>query len=140
MQCLRWQIERIAATDFTVLIEGESGSGKELVARQVHDLSGRHRGPFVAVNCTALVETLLEAELFGIEDRIATGVRARRGKFEAADRGTLFLDEVSDLSPHARPSCSGRSRSAPSSGSAAGTRARWTSGWSWRRTSGSAGW
>ena len=102
MQRLRGQIERIAATDFTVLIEGESGSGKELVARQVHDLSGRHRGPFVAVNCAALVETLLEAELFGIEDRIATGVRARRGKFEAADRGTLFLDEVSDLSPQAQ--------------------------------------
>ena len=68
------------------------------MARQVHDLSGRCRGPFVAVNCAALVETLLEAELFGIEDRVATGVRARRGKFEAADRGTLFLDEVADLS------------------------------------------
>ncbi len=98
MQHLRAQIERVAATDFTVLIEGETGSGKELVARQVHDLSGRRRGPFVAVNCAALVETLLEAELFGIEDRVATGVRARRGKFEAADRGTLFLDEVADLS------------------------------------------
>ena len=102
MQRLRGQIERVAATDFTVLIEGESGSGKELVARQVHDLSDRHRGPFVAVNCAALVETLLEAELFGIEDRIATGVRARRGKFEAADQGTLFLDEVADLSPSAQ--------------------------------------
>ena len=72
------------------------------MARQVHDLSGRRRGPFVAVNCAALVETLLEAELFGIEDRVATGVRARRGKFEAADRGTLFLDEVADLSPSAQ--------------------------------------
>ena len=102
MQHLRRQIERVAATDFTVLIEGETGSGKELVARQVHDLSRRHRGPFVAVNCAALVETLLEAELFGIEDRVATGVRARRGKFEAADRGTLFLDEVADLSPSAQ--------------------------------------
>ena len=102
MQHLRGQIERVAATDFTVLIEGESGSGKELVARQVHDLSGRHRGPFVAVNCAALVETLVETELFGIEDRIATGVRARRGKFEAADRGTLFLDEVADLSASAQ--------------------------------------
>ena len=102
MQRLRGQIERVAATDFTVLIEGESGSGKELVARQVHDLSARHRGPFVAVNCAALVETLLEAELFGIEDRIATGVRARLGKFEAATRGTLFLDEVADLSPQAQ--------------------------------------
>ena len=102
MQHLRAQIERVAATDFTVLIQGETGSGKELVARQVHDLSGRRRGPFVAVNCAALVETLVEAELFGIEDRVATGVRARRGKFEAADRGTLFLDEVADLSPSAQ--------------------------------------
>jgi transcriptional regulator with PAS, ATPase and Fis domain len=64
----------------------------------VHDLSRRRNGPFVAINCAALVETLLEAELFGIEDRTATGVRGRRGKFEAADGGTLFLDEVSDLS------------------------------------------
>jgi two-component system, NtrC family, response regulator HydG len=77
---------------------GESGVGKELVARQVHELSRRRNGPFVAINCAALVETLLEAELFGIEDRIATGVRGRRGKFEHADGGTLFLDEVSDLS------------------------------------------
>ncbi len=102
MQHLRRQIERVAATDFTVLIEGETGSGKELVARQVHDLSRRRSGPFIAVNCAALVETLLEAELFGIEDRVATGVRARPGKFEVADRGTLFLDEVADLSPAAQ--------------------------------------
>jgi two-component system response regulator HydG len=81
-----------------VLIEGESGTGKELVARQIHELSRRRNGPFVAVNCAAVVETLLEAELFGIEDRTATGVRGRRGKFEHADGGTLFLDEVSDLS------------------------------------------
>ena len=98
MQSLRERVERVAMTDFTVLIEGESGTGKELVARQLHDLSPRRRGPFVAVNCAAVVETLLEAELFGIEDRTATGVRGRRGKFEHADGGTLFLDEVSDLS------------------------------------------
>ncbi len=72
--------------------------GKELVARQIHDLSSRCNGPFVAINCAALVETLLEAELFGIEERTATGVRGRRGKFEHAEGGTLFLDEVSDLS------------------------------------------
>ena len=95
---LRDRITRVAATDFTVLVEGESGAGKELVARQLHELSRRRRGPFVAVNCAALVETLLEAELFGIEERTATGVRGRRGKFEHADGGTLFLDEVSDLS------------------------------------------
>jgi transcriptional regulator with PAS, ATPase and Fis domain len=95
---LRARIERIASTDFIVLLEGESGVGKELVARQIHDLSRRRHGPFVAINCAALVETLVEAELFGIEDRTATGVRGRRGKFEHADGGTLFLDEVSDLS------------------------------------------
>ena len=98
MQALRSTIERVAATDFTVLLEGESGVGKELVARQIHELSRRRNGPFVAINCAALVETLLEAELFGIEERTATGVRGRRGKFEPADGGTLFLDEVSDLS------------------------------------------
>ena len=98
MQSLRERVERVAATDFTVLVEGESGTGKELVARQVHELSRRRNGPFVAVNCAAVVETLLEAELFGIEERTATGVRGRRGKFEHADGGTLFLDEVSDLS------------------------------------------
>ncbi len=99
---VRDRIERVAPTDFTVLIEGESGTGKELVARQIHELSRRRRGPFVAVNCAAIVESLLEAELFGIEDRTATGVRGRRGKFEAASEGTLFLDEVSDLSPAAQ--------------------------------------
>jgi DNA-binding NtrC family response regulator len=98
MRALRDRVERVASTDFMVLIEGESGTGKELVARQLHELSWRRRGPFVALNCAALVETLLEAELFGIEDRTATGVKGRRGKFEQADGGTLFLDEVSDLS------------------------------------------
>ena len=95
---LRSRVERVASTPFTVLIEGESGVGKELVARQIHDLSPRRQGPFVAVNCAAIVETLVEAELFGIEDRTATGVRGRRGKFEHAEGGTLFLDEISDLS------------------------------------------
>jgi DNA-binding NtrC family response regulator len=98
MNALRERVERVAATDFTVLIEGESGTGKELVARQLHDISRRRLGPFVPINCAALVESLLEAELFGIEDRTATGVRGRHGKFEHADGGTLFLDEVSDLS------------------------------------------
>ncbi len=102
IRAVRERIERVAVTDFAVLIEGESGSGKELVARQIHDLSLRRNGPFVAVNCAAIVETLLEAELFGIEERIATGVRARQGKFEHAHEGTLFLDEVADLSPAAQ--------------------------------------
>ena len=102
MTRLRHEISRTAATAFTVLIEGESGSGKELVARRIHDESARCAGRFVGVNCAALVETLLEAELFGIEERTATGVRGRRGKFELADGGTLFLDEVSDLSAAAQ--------------------------------------
>lgn len=102
MQELRSQIARIGRTGFTVLVEGESGAGKELVAREIHERSRRSRGPFVAVNCAALVETLLEAELFGIEERTATGVRGRRGKFEQADGGTLFLDEVGDLSATAQ--------------------------------------
>jgi transcriptional regulator with AAA-type ATPase domain len=102
MHGLRDRICRVAATDFTVLIQGESGTGKELVARQVHALSRRGNGPFVAVNCAAIVDTLLEAELFGIEERTATGVRGRRGKFEHADGGTLFLDEVADLTPAAQ--------------------------------------
>lgn len=102
MRLLRERIQRVARREVPVLIEGESGVGKELVARQIHELSARARGPFVAVNCAALVESLLEAELFGIEDRTATGVRGRRGKFELAEGGTLFLDEIGDLSPPAQ--------------------------------------
>jgi two-component system nitrogen regulation response regulator NtrX len=102
MDDLRARIARVAETTFTVLVEGESGVGKELVARQIHTCSRRYRGPLVAVNCAALVETLVEAELFGIEERTATGVRGRRGKFELADQGTLFLDEVGDLSATAQ--------------------------------------
>ncbi len=117
---LRAAIERVAATDFTILLEGESGVGKELVARQIHELSRRRNGPFVAINCAALVETLLEAELFGIEERTATGVRGRRGKFEAAENGTLFLDEVSDLSLSAQAKLLARD---PGSGGRAGRRA-----------------
>ena len=97
IQELRDRVARIAGTAFTVLIEGESGAGKELVAREIHARSTRRGGPFVPVNCAAIVETLLEADLFGIEDRIATGVKGRRGKFEQAHRGTLFLDEIGDL-------------------------------------------
>src|SRR4249920_488269 len=99
MHDLRARVGRVAQTTFTVLIEGESGVGKELVARELHFGSARKKGPFVPVNCAALVETLVEAELFGIEDRTATGVRGRVGKFELASGGTLFLDEVGDLSP-----------------------------------------
>ena len=99
---LKTRIGRVAGTHFTILVEGESGAGKELVAREIHQLSLRRAGPFVPVNCAALVESLLEAELFGIEERSATGVRGRRGKFEMADHGTLFLDEIADLSAAAQ--------------------------------------
>lgn len=102
MHSLRDRIRRVARRHVPVLVLGESGVGKELVARQIHELSTRAQGPFVAVNCAALVESLVEAELFGIEDRTATGVKGRRGKFELADGGTLFLDEVGDLSPQAQ--------------------------------------
>ena len=102
MRDLKSRIGQVATTHFTVLVEGESGAGKELVARALHDASERRSGPFVPVNCAALVDSLLEPELFGIEDRTATGVRGRRGKFELADHGTLFLDEVADLSAAAQ--------------------------------------
>ena len=91
-------LERAAATEATVLIEGESGTGKELFARSVHALSGRADGPFVAINCAAIPENLLETELFGYEKGAFTGAVARKpGKFEIAHRGTLFLDEIGDL-------------------------------------------
>ena len=88
---------KVANTNVTVLISGESGTGKELFARALHHESTRRSGPFVAINCGALPESLLEAELFGIEKGIATGVDARAGTFEKANRGTLFLDEVGDM-------------------------------------------
>ena len=91
-------LQRAAATDTTVLIEGESGTGKELFARSLHALSERSTMPFVAINCAAIPETLLETELFGHEKGAFTGAVARKpGKFEMAHQGTLFLDEIGDL-------------------------------------------
>jgi two-component system NtrC family response regulator len=94
------QIRQVVDTDVTVLIEGESGTGKELVARSLHYNSKRRDAPFVALNCSAVPENLLESELFGYEKGAFTGaVRTRAGRFEEAHTGTLFLDEIGDLAP-----------------------------------------
>ena len=93
-------VRRVAQTDLTVLILGESGVGKELIARAVWSLSGRQDKPYVVVNCAAIPESLLESELFGHEKGSFTGAHAlKKGKLEVADKGTLFLDEIGDLSP-----------------------------------------
>ncbi|MGZ8796213.1 MAG: sigma 54-interacting transcriptional regulator [Thermoanaerobaculia bacterium] len=90
-------VARVADSQANVMIRGESGTGKEMVARLIHGNSPRKDGPFVAINCAALPETLLESELFGIERGVATGVEARPGKFELAKGGTVFLDEIGDI-------------------------------------------
>ncbi len=98
MEKLREEIGRVAASDGRVLIVGENGSGKELVARAIHEMSGRSAGPFVRLNSAAIPRDLVESELFGYEKGAFTGATARkRGKLELADRGTLFLDEVGDM-------------------------------------------
>ncbi|MDH4157079.1 MAG: sigma-54 dependent transcriptional regulator [candidate division Zixibacteria bacterium] len=92
-------IARVAVTDSTVLISGRSGTGKEIAARMIHELSPRRDHPFIAINCAALTETLLESELFGHEKGAFTGaVSRKRGRFELADKGTLFLDEIGEMS------------------------------------------
>ena len=92
-------VARVAAAPVPVLIRGESGTGKELIARALHESGPRADHPLVTVNCTAVPESLLEAEFFGVEQGAATGVAARPGKFEQAGKGTIFLDEIGDMSP-----------------------------------------
>jgi two-component system response regulator FlrC len=100
MQAVLGQVRKVAATDATVLLLGESGTGKEVLSRVLHRESKRAAGPFVAVNCAAISEALLESEMFGHEKGSFTGaVSNHRGRFELADGGTLFLDEVSELRP-----------------------------------------
>ncbi len=92
-------LPRVVASDSNVLIIGESGTGKEVFARAIHTHGSRAKRPFVRVNCAALVDTLLESELFGIEKGVATDVQARAGKFEQADGGSILLDEIGDMAP-----------------------------------------
>ena len=100
MQEVYKAIGRVAAQDVTVLIRGESGTGKELVARAIYQHSRARQRPFLAINCAAIPETLLESELFGHEKGAFTGAdRKRIGKFEQCTGGTLFLDEVGDMTP-----------------------------------------
>ncbi len=103
LQRVREQIAQVAPTDSTVLIQGETGTGKELVARAIHEKSGRRERPLIKLNCAALPRELVESELFGHERGAFTGaVQQRRGRFELADGGTLFLDEVGEMPPDAQ--------------------------------------
>ena len=100
MQEVLATVERVAPTNSTVLLGGESGVGKDLIARAIHEKSRRARGPFVKINSTAIPENLLESELFGYEKGAFTGAATSKpGKFELADKGTLFLDEIGDVPP-----------------------------------------
>ena len=117
---------KVAKCDATVLITGESGTGKEVLAHFIHNQSSRADRPFVAVNCAALPDTMLESILFGHEKGAFTGASSRQlGKFEQADSGTLFLDEVAEMPLPSRPNCCGYCRSGRSNDWEARTRSQW---------------
>ena len=127
-QAVLKNIQTVAPTDATVLILGETGTGKELVARAIHELSGRSKGSFVKVNCAAIPASLLESELFGHEKGSFTGAVAQKiGRFELAHHGTLFLDEIGEMPLNSSRSCSARFRIRNSSVSAAPARSGPTS-------------
>lgn len=103
MQEIKGYLTKVAAVDSTVLVTGETGTGKELVAELIHKKSPRHKKPFVCINCAALPENLIESEMFGYERGAFTGaVAAKKGKFAIASGGTFFLDEIGDMSPYAQ--------------------------------------
>src|SRR5438876_2959317 len=119
MQALRSRLDKVAAANVPVLIHGESGTGKDIIARLVHALSPWKSGPFVKVNCPAIPGTLLESELFGYERGAFTGAYGSKpGRVEMAHRGTLFLDEISELDMPLNPSSCSFCRTASSAASA----------------------
>lgn len=130
LQFVLAEVKRVAPTDSTALILGETGTGKELIARAIHNCSARVGGPFVKLNCAAIPFDLLESELFGHEKGAFTGSIAQRiGRFEMADTGTLFLDEIGDLPLHCSLSCCGSCKSRSSNVWEAAGRIASTSVW-----------
>ena len=127
MKAVRAAIRQVAPTDSTVLVLGETGTGKELVARAIHQLSPRRERLLAAVNCAALAPGVIASELFGHEQGAFTGaIRRRIGRFELAHQGTIFLDEVGELPPEVQVMLLHVLRNAPSSASAAPGRSPWT--------------